>query len=223
MMFFFILLSIVLADYTVRFSVQLSPKKSGEFLIEIHDDWAPLGATRFLELVEQNYFDDVRFFRVISGFMAQFGIASNPKIGLEARKTVIKDDPVKYTNERGTLTFATSGKDTRSTQFFINFGNNKFLDSQGFSPIGKVIEGMDIVDGIFSGYGEGAPAGNGPSQGRANNEGNEYFNSDFPQLSYIKSVKLVDTDVVDLEDIIESDEKDLEKKKKKKKKKEYTN
>jgi len=163
----------------------------GDFTIEATRAWAPLGADRFYNLVKIGYFTDIAFFRVISGFMAQFGIHGNPEVSAQWRGAAIKDDTVAQSNLKGYITYAMAGPDTRTTQFFINYGNNTNLDSMGFSPFGKVVEGMEVVDGIYSGYGEGAPRGMGPDQGRAQMEGNAYFKKDFPKLDYILSAELV--------------------------------
>ena len=162
----------------------------GTFVVEAHRDWAPQGVDRFYNLVQNGFYDDVRFFRVISGFMVQFGIHGNPGIQGAWRNAQIKDDPVKQSNKRGFLTFATAGPNTRTTQLFINFGDNAGLDKQGFTPFAQVVSGMDVVDKIYSGYGEGAPRGKGPDQGRMQTEGNAYLNKDFPQLDYIKSATI---------------------------------
>jgi peptidyl-prolyl cis-trans isomerase A (cyclophilin A) len=162
----------------------------GTFVIEVHRDWAPLGADRFYNLVKNGFYDDVRFFRVIPGFMAQFGIHGNPTVASAWRPAQIKDDPVKQSNKRGYVTFATAGPNTRTTQLFINFGDNAGLDKQGFSPFGQVVSGMDVVDKIYSGYGEGAPRGKGPDQGRTQAEGNAYLTKEFPRLDYIKSATI---------------------------------
>jgi peptidyl-prolyl cis-trans isomerase A (cyclophilin A) len=161
---------------------------AGAFTVEVHRDWAPQGADRFYNLARSGYFDGVRFFRVISGFMAQFGIHGDPAVSAAWRPARIPDDPVKQSNSRGMVTFATAGPNTRTTQFFINFGDNAMLDGQGFAPFGRVVEGMETVDKIHAGYGEGAPRGRGPDQGRIQAEGNKYLEKDFPKLDYIKSV-----------------------------------
>ena len=163
----------------------------GSFTVEVTRSLAPNGADRFYNLVRGGYFTGVEFFRVISGFMCQFGIHGNPKISAAWRESRIPDDPVKGSNTRGAITFATAGPNTRTTQLFINFGNNTSLDGMGFSPFGKVIEGMDVVDQIYSGYGEGAPRGAGPDQGRTQQEGNAYLKKEFPKLDYIKSAVIL--------------------------------
>lgn len=181
------------SSVSVKFEVQLSSGVSDSFIVEIHPDWAPLGAERFLELVDtEGFWKGIRFFRVISGFMAQFGIHGKPSIAAEWKEKKLKDDPVKESNKRSYISFATSGEDSRTTQMFINLVDNTNLDGMGFSPFGRVISGMDVVDKIYSGYGEGAPSGAGPEQGRIQMEGNRYLKRQFPNLSYIKSVKRLD-------------------------------
>ena len=163
----------------------------GTFVVEANRAWSPNGVDRFYNLVRGGFFNDVRFFRVIAGFMAQFGINGDPVIQSSWRDANIPDDPVLMGNTRGRVSFATAGPNTRSTQLFINFGDNSRLDEMGFSPIGKVIEGMEVVDALYAGYGEGAPNGNGPSQGRIQAEGNAYLEADFPSLDYIERATLV--------------------------------
>jgi len=162
----------------------------GTFVIEVHRDWSPNGADRFYNLVKNGFFNDARFFRVIEGFMVQFGISGNPDLSAVWREARIPDDPVKQSNTRGTVSFATAGPGTRTTQVFINFGDNAGLDGQGFSPFGQVVSGMDVVDSFFKGYGEGAPRGQGPDQGRVQMEGNAYLMTDFPKLDYVKKATI---------------------------------
>ncbi len=163
----------------------------GLFVVEVHRDWAPIGADRFYNLVKNGFYDDVRFFRVIDGFMAQFGIHGTPAVMKSWRSAQIKDDPVKQSNKRGYVVFATAGPNTRTTQLFINFGDNsRSLDGQGFAAFGQVVTGMDVVDKIYNGYGEGAPRGGGPDQGRFQMEGNAYLNKEFPKLDYIKTATI---------------------------------
>lgn len=158
---------------------------AGDFVIVVHRAWAPRGADRVYELARSGYYDDARFFRVISGFMVQFGLHGDPKVSAEWRERRIPDDPVRRTNVRGMVTFATAGPGTRTTQVFINFGNNDRLDAMGFAPFGQVMEGMDVVDRLYAGYGEGAPQGRGPNQGRIQMEGNAYLERAFPKLDYV--------------------------------------
>ena len=158
----------------------------GDFLVEVHRDWAPNGADRFYNLIKLGFFDDTRFFRAIEGFMVQFGIASDPQVSLKWRDANIPDDPVTKANERGLLTFAQTGRpNSRTTQVFISYRNNSRLDASGFAPFGKVVKGMDIVDSLYKGYGEGAPEGNGPNQALVQTQGNEYLDREFPQLDHI--------------------------------------
>jgi peptidyl-prolyl cis-trans isomerase A (cyclophilin A) len=163
----------------------------GKFTIEVTRSLSPNGADRFYNLVHSGYFKDVAFFRVIPGFMCQFGIHGDPGVSAKWRAAAIADDPVKGSNTRGTITFATAGPNTRTTQLFINFADNINLNGMGFSPFGKVTEGMDVVDKINGEYGEGAPRGGGPNQGRVQAEGNTYLKKDFPNLDYIKSATIV--------------------------------
>jgi peptidyl-prolyl cis-trans isomerase A (cyclophilin A) len=172
------------------FQAQFDTTK-GKFTVEVTRSLSPNGADRFYNLVRSGYFKDVAFFRVVPGFMCQFGIHGDPAVSAKWREANIQDDPVKGSNTRGTITFATAGPNTRTTQLFINFANNASLDGQGFSPFGKVISGMDVVDKINSEYGDGAPYGRGPDQGRIQAEGNAYLKKDFPDLDYIKSVTIV--------------------------------
>ncbi len=163
----------------------------GDFVVEVDRDWSPYGADRFYNLVKNGFYTNASFFRVISGFMVQFGIPARPEVARAWANATIPDDPVKQSNVRGNITFATAGPNTRTTQVFINFGDNRGLDAQGFSPFGKVTEGMEVVDKLYSGYGEGAPSGNGPNQGRLTNEGKPYLDKNFPKLDSIKSASIV--------------------------------
>jgi peptidyl-prolyl cis-trans isomerase A (cyclophilin A) len=174
------------AVYQAKFDTSKGP-----FVIEVHRDWAPNGADRFYNLVKNGFYNDVRFFRVLEGFMAQFGINGDPSLSAVWRNANIKDDPVKQSNTRGMITFATAGPNTRTTQVFINFGDNAGLDGQGFSPFGKVVSGMDVVDSLYGGYGEGAPNGAGPDQGRVQSQGNAYVEKSFPKLDYVKTATIV--------------------------------
>lgn len=171
--------------FRVRFETTKGP-----FVVEVTRAWAPRGADRFFNLAKAGYFDDVTFFRVISGFMVQFGIHGQPEVAAAWKDANIQDDPVKESNRRCTMTFATAGPNTRTTQIFINFKDNASLDGQGFAPFGKVVEGMSVVDSLHAGYGEGAPYGGGPDQGRAQMEGNAYFRRDFPQLDHVKKARV---------------------------------
>ncbi len=175
------------------FKAQFDTTK-GKFTVEVTRSLAPNGADRFYNLVRSGYFTDVEFFSVVPGFMCQFGISGDPAVSAKWREANIPDDLVKGSNTRGTITFATAGPNTRTTQLFINFGDNVGLDGQGFSPFGKVTDGMDVVDKINSEYGEGAPNGRGPDQQRIQTEGNAYLKKDFPNLDYIKSATILPAD-----------------------------
>jgi peptidyl-prolyl cis-trans isomerase A (cyclophilin A) len=173
-----------------EYSVELDTTK-GAIVIDVRREWAPHGADRFYELVKNGYYADAAFFRVIGGFMAQVGINADPAINATWREKRIPDDPVKASNARGTVTFATSGPDSRTTQFFINFADNSRLDGMGFAPFGKVKD-MAPVDALYDGYGEGAPRGRGPSQALIQSQGNTYLRESFPKLDYIKSAKIIE-------------------------------
>src|SRR5213079_2185127 len=172
------------------FRARLETSK-GDVVIEVQRDWAPLGADRFYNLVRSGYFDGVRFFRVIPGFMAQFGIHGDPQVAAAWRDATIPDDPVRQHNARGMVSFATAGPGTRTTQLFINYSDNSRLDGMGFSPFGRVVLGMDVVDRLYPGYGEGAPGCRGPAQGRLQAEGNAYLARDFPKLDWIKHATIL--------------------------------
>jgi peptidyl-prolyl cis-trans isomerase A (cyclophilin A) len=164
----------------------------GDFVIEVTRSWAPNGADRFYNLVKNGYYDGCSFFRVVYGFMVQFGINGDPALNAIWSEARIPDDPVTQKNLRGMVTFATAGPGTRTAQVFINYADkNTNLDSQGFAPFGKVVEGMDVVNKLFSGYGEGAPSGHGPDQNRIQKEGNAYLAKSFPKLDAIKTATIV--------------------------------
>ncbi len=153
----------------------------GDFVVEVHRTWAPLGADRFYNLVKNGYFTNAAFFRVVPGFMVQFGLSANPAVNKVWEHANIKDDPVMGSNKRGTLVFATAGPNTRTTQLFINFGDNAGLDRQGFAPFGTVTEGMDVVDKIYHGY-----ARTPGSAERITEEGDAYIVKNFPMIDKIK-------------------------------------
>ncbi len=177
------------APDTFRVNVDTS---KGAFVVEVTRAWAPSGADRFYNLVKNGFFDNVRFFRVVEGFMAQFGIHGDPGISAAWRSARIPDDSVKQSNKRGYITFATAGPGTRTTQVFINLVDNGTLDAQGFAPFGRVVSGMKVVDKLYDGYGEGAPRGRGPDQGRVQMEGNAYLEKTFPKLDYIKTASIAE-------------------------------
>lgn len=163
----------------------------GDFVIEVTRAWAPLGADRFYNLVKNGFYDQASFFRVLPGFVVQFGISAKPSVAMMWHDATIKDDPVKESNTRGTVTFATAGANTRTTQVFINLADNASLDRMGFAPFGKVVKGMDVIGKLYSGYGEGAPQGKGPDQSRITNEGKAYLDKNFPKLDSIKTATLL--------------------------------
>jgi peptidyl-prolyl cis-trans isomerase A (cyclophilin A) len=173
------------------FSTRFTTTK-GDFIIEVHRSWAPRGADRFYNLARMGFFDDTRFFRVIEGFMVQFGIPGDPQVAAKWREANLEDDPVTQSNLRGFVTFAQSGApNSRSTQIFIAYNNHARLDASGFAPFGKVVKGMEVVDALYKGYGEGAPEGHGPSQERIQNEGNAYLDAEFPRLDRIVATQIV--------------------------------
>jgi len=173
------------AAYKVRFDTS-----RGVFVVEVTRAWAPRGADRFYNLVKNGFYDNARFFRVISGFMVQFGIHGDPGIMARWRTAQISDDPVTQSNTKGMITFATAGPNTRTTQVFINFSDNSRLDQSGFAPFGRVVSGMNVVEAINAEYGEGAPNGRGPNQSRIQSEGNAYLSKDFPRMDYIKKATI---------------------------------
>src|SRR5215510_3385709 len=170
------------APETFKADFELSNGK--HFVVEVHRAWAPNGADRFYNMVKNGFFDDCRFFRVVPDFMVQFGIHGDPAVSAPWRAARIPDDPVKESNKRGYVTFATAGPNTRTTQIFINFKDNAGLDSQGFSPFGQVTTGMEVVDAIYSGDGER------PDQNQIQAEGNAYLEKAFPKLDYVKKATI---------------------------------
>ncbi len=157
--------------YRVKFETT-----KGDFVIEVTKAWAPLGAARFHTLVQRKFYDNARFFRVISGFMVQFGLPADPAVAAVWSKRSLRDDKVTQSNARGTITYAMAGPNTRTTQVFINFANNASLNSQGFAPFGKVVEGMDVVDKLYSGYGEN------PDQAKITATGQQVSRSQLPEV-----------------------------------------
>ena len=154
---------------------------AGDFVVQVTRAWAPIGADRFYNLVRHGFFTDAAFFRVVPGFIVQFGLSANPAVNKVWDKAPIKDDPVTQTNHAGYLTFATAGPNTRTTQLFINYGENASLDGQGFAAFGKVTTGMDVVQKIYSGYGES------PDQAMITSQGKAYLDKNFPKLDHIIS------------------------------------
>jgi peptidyl-prolyl cis-trans isomerase A (cyclophilin A) len=164
----------------------------GPFVIEVHREWAPGGADRFYNLVKIGYFNDTRFFRAVEGFMVQFGLHGLPEVNTAWRAAKIPDDKPTQSNKRGFVSFAMAGPGSRTTQVFINYSDsNARLDGMGFAPFGQVTQGMEIVDSLYKGYGEGAPGGRGPNQGRIQSEGNVYLDRDFPELDRVKVAEIV--------------------------------
>ena len=162
------------ASYKARFETT-----AGAFTVQVQREWAPIGADRFYNLVASGYFNGARFFRVVPGFVVQFGLSADPKVSAAWKMTNLQDDPVRRSNGRGFLTFATSGPNSRTTQLFINLGNNLSLDQQGFSPFGLVTEGMEAVDKITAEYGES------PQQPEIEQKGEAYLEQSFPKLDKI--------------------------------------
>jgi peptidyl-prolyl cis-trans isomerase A (cyclophilin A) len=157
----------------------------GRFVVEVHREWAPVGADRFYNLVKNGFFDDVRFFRVIEGQLAQFGMHGNPKVQEAWRDAVVRDDPVRHGNVRGSVSFASRGPNTRTTQLFINLRDNSAYDRLGFAPFAEVVMGIDVVDSLYGGYEER------PDQPLIDEEGNAYLTREFPNLDYVKKAAIL--------------------------------
>lgn len=175
-----------------KFKVKFETTK-GDVIIEVTRKWSPNGADRFYNLVKIGFFEDIAFFRAISNFMVQFGVSGYPEVASVWQEANINDEEVIQSNKRGYITYAKSGSpNSRTTQMFINYRDNSMLDSQGFSPFGQVVQGMDVVDSLYTGYGEGAPSGRGPNQGKVQMVGNAYLKKDFPELDYIKKASIVE-------------------------------
>ena len=172
------------------FLVSMQTNK-GRIVLQTVRAWSPRGADRFYSLVGDKFYDGAKFFRVLPNFMAQFGIAANPAVNAKWAERKIPDDPVIESNRRGFVSYATSGPNTRSAQLFINKRDNSRLDRMGFTPFARVIEGMDVVDSLYMGYGEGAPQGNGPQQDSIEKQGNAYLNRGFPRLDSIVTARVV--------------------------------
>ena len=173
------------AKAPATFKAKLTTTK-GDIVIEVHRDWAPNGADRFYNLVKSGFYDDVRIFRVVNGFMAQVGLSGDPAVTAKWSSSNIPDDPVKESNKRGYVTFAqTSNPNSRSTQIFINYADNSRLDPQRFAPFGQVVTGMDVADSLYKGYGEQ------PNQGAIQSQGNAYLDSRFPKLDAIQHAEIV--------------------------------
>jgi peptidyl-prolyl cis-trans isomerase A (cyclophilin A) len=174
--------------YRVRFATT-----KGRFVVEVHKEWAPLGAERFWRLVDVGFFDKSRVFRVKRNFVVQFGVSPDPRTNAVFNNLAIKDDPVKQGNKKGMVSFATNGPGTRRTQVFVNLSDNTSLDKQGFAPFAKVVEGMDtVVDAFYAGYGDMPPLGMGPDPSKLAVEGDSYAESKFPRLDTIFKALVVD-------------------------------
>ncbi len=158
---------------------------NGDFVIEVHREWAPLGADRFYNLVKRGWYDGVRFHRVLKGFMVQWGVHDEPYVNAIWQDEFLTDDPPTQSNTRGRVSFAKGGANSRTVQVFVNYKDNASLDERGFSPIGEVVEGMDVVDGLYAEYGEGPPRGEGVYQAMAMARGAEYYDAEFPELDRI--------------------------------------
>jgi peptidyl-prolyl cis-trans isomerase A (cyclophilin A) len=156
----------------------------GNFTVRVTRAWAPLGADRFYNLAKNDFFNDAAFFRIVPNFVVQFGLSANPAVNGAWRNANIKDDPVTQSNKPGFVTFATAGPHTRTTQLFINLGNNSFLDKQGFSPFGQVTQGMEVIKGFYGGYGES------PDQSAITRQGKTYLDKSFPKLDAVKTTTI---------------------------------
>jgi peptidyl-prolyl cis-trans isomerase A (cyclophilin A) len=164
----------------------------GDFVIRVAREWSPNGADRFYNLVKSGYYDGASFFRVVPGFVVQWGLSAHPRVTAAWQAARIADDPVKTSNKKGVVTFAMGGPATRTTQVFINLRDNSRLDKDGFSPFGEIVQGMEIVEQLYSGYGDSVSSGGrGPEQGRIGAEGKAYLDKEFPQLDSIKSTTVV--------------------------------
>ncbi|HEY0776423.1 MAG TPA: peptidylprolyl isomerase [Gemmatirosa sp.] len=172
--------------FDVRFSTTRGP-----FVVRVVRGWAPRGADRLFYLVTNDFYDGARFFRVLPRFAVQWGAPGDPRVNKVWETRTIRDDPVRRTNMRGFVAFATAGPNTRTTQLFVNLASNQRLDKLGFAPLGRVVLGMESVDSLYGGYGEGAPAGRGPDQDRIAAEGNAYLAAQFPKLDAIDSARVI--------------------------------
>jgi peptidyl-prolyl cis-trans isomerase A (cyclophilin A) len=167
---------------------------AGDIVIEVPREWAPMGAYRFYNLVRNGFYDGAAFYRVIGGFMAQFGAHPIPAVQDAWGEQTMPDDPVRGSNVRGTVTFAKADRDTRTTQLFINYGDNSRLDSLRFAPLGRVVSGMEVVDRLHAGYGETAPGGRGPRYECMLRSGSAYLEREYPELDVIRSARIVPND-----------------------------
>ncbi len=173
-----------------QYRVNLATSK-GPVTVEVTRDWSPRGADHFYELVKAGYYDGDRFYRVVPRFVVQFGINGDPKVSQLWSALRIPDDPVKQKNRKGTVTFATSGPVSRTTQVFINMRDNLVLDRQGFAPFGIVTSGMDVLEHLYGGYGDIPPRGAGPDGVQIERQGNVYLDNHFPRLDFIKKATVL--------------------------------
>jgi peptidyl-prolyl cis-trans isomerase A (cyclophilin A) len=173
------------------YQVRLATTK-GDILIGVTREWAPLAADRFYNLVKAGYYDGIAFHRVIEGFMAEFGIHGDPWVNAAWRQALMVDEPVRQSNTPGRVTFSTNTPNSRTVQVFINTDDNPNLDGQGFSPFGEVLEGMEVVEALYSDYGDGPPRGEGVYQAMAIARGDEYLNEEFPLLDRIEAAVVVE-------------------------------
>lgn len=162
----------------------------GSYVVEVHKDWAPKGAERFWKLVQMGFFNDTRIYRVRPAFIVQFGLSGDPRTNSLLNASAVGDDPEQQKNEKWTIAFAQSGPRSRRTQVFVNLKNNVALDKDGFAPIGKVTQGMDVFEKLYSGYGEWEPPGRGPNAMRILTQGNDYLDTQFPKLDKILRAKV---------------------------------
>lgn len=169
----------------------------GPVTVEVRRSRAPRGADRLYNLARHGFFEGARFFRVVEGFVAQFGLSGRPEVDRAWRAHPIPDDSVRRSNARGTLTFASAGEDTRTTQLFFNLADNGRLDGMGFAPVGRVVQGMSSVDSLYAGYGDGPPRGEGPEQARILEEGNAYLAEEYPEMDSILEIRVQDGPVPD--------------------------
>ena len=158
---------------------------AGDFVMEVRREWAPRGADRFYNLVKNGFYDDQRIYRVVEGFMVQFGIHSDPLVDYQWHDELILDDPVVATNARGRVSFAKGGANSRTVEIFINYRDNGDLDGRGFAPFAEVVEGMDVVDSFYAEYGDGPPRGEGVYQAQAHAQGAVYMDAEFPELDRV--------------------------------------
>lgn len=173
-------------SFTVRFVTT-----RGAFDLKVHRDWSPNGSDRLYWLFRHKFYDGVRFFRVVPNFVAQFGMPADPAVHANWKARSFSDDSTRRGNVRGTLSFATSGPNTRTTQLFINLRDNQRLDARGFSVVAQVVAGMDVVDSLYQGYGDGAPRGKGPSQDTIAKQGEAYLARDFPKLDQVLTARVI--------------------------------